>query len=162
MEYSLCAIEQNRTMNRAIKNIHTNHSVRARRHDQVAFSFLRLCWVGSGLIYIDRHTLEFDKKFTNWTLSYTLGRDRNSVNNFTLQTFTTITKILIYFTCCVAEGSNDKEYRREVVRTVIDLGKLFKGFQGNPLLKGGIENLRTGLKSEFTFPLPPVWSLKIY
>lgn len=118
-------------------------------------------WVVSGLIYIDRHTLEFDKKFTNWNLSYTTGRDRNSVNNFTLQTFTTITKILIYFTCCVAEDSNDKEYRREVVRTVIDLGKLFKGFQGNPLLKGGIENLRKGLKSEFTFPLPPVWSLKI-
>lgn len=113
-------------------------------------------WVVSGLIYVDRHTLEFDKKFMNWTLSYTSGRDRNSVNNFTFQTNTTLTKVLIYFTCCVAEDSNDKEYRREVVRTVIDLGKFFKGLQGNPLMRSLIGNLKRGLQTEMKFPLLPV------
>lgn len=118
--------------------------------------FFGCAWVVKGLIYVDRHTLEFNEKFMNWTLSYTSGRDRNSVNNFTFQTFTTLTKVLIYFTCCVAEDSNDKEYRREVVRTVIDLGKFFKGLQGNPMMRTMIKNLKQGLKNELNFPLPPV------
>lgn len=113
-------------------------------------------WVVSGLIYVDRHSLEFNKQFVNWTVSYTTGNGKNSVNNLTVETFTTITKVLIYFTCAVAEDNNDKEYRREVVRTVIDLGKFFKGLQGNPLMRKYIENIKEGLETQLTFPLPVV------
>lgn len=109
----------------------------------------------SGILYTERHTLDFNKKLCNFSVAYTHDRRGRSVTNLTLQNFVIITKALLYMNIRCPENPGDREYRREVVNTVIDLKKFVGGLQLNPVLRGYI----AGLKASFDwldFPLPPV------
>lgn len=109
-----------------------------------------------GIIYIDRHTLDFDEKLVNMTMTYFPDQKRNSVVNLTIETIKTITKILIYVTLKVPENQNDREYRREVIRTVIDFGKFIENSQSNPVLRAFLDALKKGTQFKISYPMLPV------
>lgn len=114
-------------------------------------------WVvnGKSLVYIDRHKLEFNEKISNWSTSYIRVENGSSLINLTFTTFTTVKKMLIYLTLKVAEDSNDKEFRRVFVRTVIDVKRFFDGSQTNPILRSVIKNLQHSMDFRAKFPMPP-------
>lgn len=118
-------------------------------------SLIDLCIVG-GIIHIDRHTLDFDIKLSNWTISYFHDQTGNSVSTTIFETYVTFTKMLIYINIRVAEDQNDKEYRRELTRTVIDLGKFMKNTQSNPILKAFINGLRKNIQFKIGYPMTQV------
>lgn len=113
-------------------------------------------WTVKGIIYIDRYTLEFNEKLSNWSISYIRVEKASSITNVTFTPFKTVTKLLAYLTVKVAEDRNDREYRKEFIRTVFDCGKLFDGSQGNPILRGIIEDLQQSFTVKIVFPMTPV------
>lgn len=121
-------------------------------------------WVvkGTSLVYIDRHTLEFNEKISNWSTSYVRVENGSSMLNLTFTTFKTVKKMLIYLTLKVAEDSNDKEFQRVFVRTVIDLGRFLDGSQANPILRNVIKKLQQSMDFQAKFPIPPVSFKKIF
>lgn len=117
-------------------------------------------WVvnSTSLVYIDRHRLEFNDKISNWSTSYVRLENGSSAINLTFTTFKTVKKMLIYLTLKVAEDGNDKEFRRVLVRTVIDVRKFFDGSQANPILRNIIKRLQESMDFRAKFPMPPVSS----
>lgn len=110
----------------------------------------------SGVLYIDSHTLDFDANVCNVTLNYIHDDTGSSITNVTIQTFKTVAKALLYLNIRGAADKNDREYRIEFVKTVIDLGKFVLGAQNNPLLRGFIESFTRSSDFKLNFPLPPV------
>lgn len=123
--------------------------------DMFRFVFL-LCttfWFVDSIIYIDRQTLDFDGELANWSVSYFHDQKRNSVSNVTLHLFKNFSKILIYFNVKVSEDANDKEYRREVCRTVMDYCKFMQNTRGNPILRAFLSGLRKSFPTNVTYPM---------
>lgn len=92
----------------------------------------------------------------NWTVSYFHDESHNAVVNLTMKVFSTITKLLLYFEVKMAEDRNDNEYRRQFIKTVIDVEKCFKGMQSSIFLKAYVEELNRYMNFNLTFPLAPV------
>lgn len=113
-------------------------------------------WIATGIVYVNRHTQEYNEKINRWSFNYTQDQTVTAAASFTVDNFVNITKALLYINFKVAEDDNDREYRREVIKTVIDLGKFVRGLQGHPILRFYIEDLKKTMDFNLTFPIPPV------
>lgn len=110
----------------------------------------------NGITYIDNVIVEPNLKYTNMSIAYTHNERGSSVSNLTFQSKVTISKILLYATVRIAEDQSDSKYKREFLRTVIDLEKLFKGSQNNFLVKVYIDNIKKFMDFKVKFPMEPV------
>lgn len=110
----------------------------------------------NSVLYIDRFTVEANPAISNLSVAYITDEKGNAVTNASFDAFVTVTKILVYVRVRLAEDQNDREYKREFLRTVIDVTKMFSDSQTNFLLKGFTESLRQFMDFEIKFPLPPV------
>lgn len=110
----------------------------------------------SGIIIIDSHEVECDEKLANLTTSYREDYDGNFLTNVTIQTFKSITKGFLYFNIKLAADQNDREYKFEIIKTVIDGEKFLKGAQSNPFLKPFIDGIIQSANLEIRFPLAAV------
>lgn len=132
-------------------------------HSAVPLAMVELCFVFvifpilvNGAIYIDRHDLQFNKKYTNWSVSYFNNEKHNAVVNLTIESFVTFSKILLYIEVTLAEDQNDNEYRRPFIKTVINAEKCFKGMQANVFMRNYFVFLSRYMDFNVTFPLRPV------
>lgn len=114
------------------------------------------------IIYIDRVTSDFNPKLLEFKVAFNHNLKGEAVTNVTFVTHVDIIKLLVYVKFAVAENKDDREYRREMVRTVIDGGKLFKGSQSNYLVKFFFESIAKGTNFEWKFPLAPVGFFKTF
>lgn len=115
----------------------------------------------SALLHIDELKVDFNKAFLNVTVDQVNDKLEDPVFNITVDSFVCIDKMLVYFKVCIPENENDFKYRRELVRTTIDVQKLFKGVIGNPIINVVIKAFYKSIDFEPTFPLRPVslWML---
>lgn len=122
-------------------------------------SFLVFCslfWKISGIIYVERAEVDSNAKIGNVTTTFTHDEKGNSIVNVTMCTFVTITKALLYLNIKVPANDLDREYRVNVLKTVIDVQKFTDGMQANLLLRPYIESLRRSLDFKIKFPFRPV------
>lgn len=111
----------------------------------------------SGVIYLEKVIVESNQAIVNISVANRHNADGNSVVNLTFTTFATVTKVLVY----IKVRFNDQKNARhglDLVNTVVDCERLFNGFQGNPFLKGYMENLIKAKDFEIKFPFLPVSS----
>lgn len=119
--------------------------------------FLIACsWPSSAIIHIEKHILEFDESIGSAETTYFHEVTGNSITNVTFRTFKTITKAFLYLNVRLATDKDDRDYKFELIKTVIDFGSFLKGAQGNPLLRAFIENIKRSFDFEIVFPAPPV------
>lgn len=109
-----------------------------------------------GIIFVDRSTLDFDKKLSNWSITYFHDQTGNSVVNISFQTYVTVSKAFLYIKANAAIDRNDKEYQLEVLNTVIDTEKFLKGMQGHFIVRNFLVETLTSMDFEPKFPLPAV------
>lgn len=64
--------------------------------------------------------------------------------------------MLVYVKINVEENKDDRDYKKEFLRTVVDVEKLSKGGQLNFLVAGYMENVKKFLDFEIRFPFQPV------
>lgn len=110
----------------------------------------------SAVIYIDRFTVDSNRKVCNWSTSYTYDEKRNSIVNLSVQISKPLARVLIYARVNLAENEHDREYRREFIRTVVDAEKAYKGAQQNFLVSSYMKNMKRYMDFEVEFPLQPV------
>lgn len=72
------------------------------------------------------------------------------------ETFSVISKLWVYLTLNIRENENDKNYNREIIRTVVDVDKTVKGIYGNSIVKFLAELIFKSLEFEFKLPLKKV------
>lgn len=125
---------------------------------KVAIIFCLLPVFTSCLVYIDRVKSGFNPKMCNLTINYTHNEKGESVTNVTIVNHVNITKLFVYVSVRIPENRNDREYSREVIRTVVDLEKVFNGLQSNPLVKGYADNILKHVDFEIKLPFKPVSS----
>lgn len=107
-------------------------------------------------IFIERSSLDFDENIGNMSTTFYHNERQNSITNLTIVMYKPITKVLIYVTLRFAENENDRDYKREFLRTVFDVEKWYKGAQINFLIKAFMENLRRFMDFEIKLPFKPV------
>lgn len=113
-------------------------------------------YVLSGVIFIDRFTLDWNKELGNWSTEFTHNEKRNAIVNLTFHLYKPMTKILIYFKMNCAENEHDWEFKREFIRTVVDGEKVAKGGRMNFFVAALVENLKRFMDFEMRFPFRPV------
>lgn len=113
---------------------------------------------GDCLLYIDRAEVESNPAVASMIINYTHDAKGNSVTNGTFTTFVTITKSLLYFKIKLAQDENDKEYKRQLISSVVDVDKVLRGFQSNPLISKFFAAFKRGMDLNFQHPLAPVSS----
>lgn len=119
---------------------------------KLAFIFLGFPAFCSCVIYIDRVSTETNQKYANLTISVKRDKAGND-DNATITTFMKVIKLRLYLKVMLKE---DQEYRRELLRTVIDVEKLTKDLQGNVILRNYMKDLKKAMDFELKFPLMPV------
>lgn len=110
----------------------------------------------SAVIYVNRFTVESNKKVCNISTSFTHDEKRNSIINLTIQINKTLIKCLIYAKVNLAENDDDRECKREFIRTVVDAEKAYKGAQMNFLIASYMANMKRYMDFDVDFPLQPV------
>ena len=81
---------------------------------------------------------------------------QQSLINSTVEIFDSLEKINAYVKVSLPEKPGDNEYRSELVRTVLDAEKLFKGIYSNELIKTLMENFHKSITYELKFPFKRV------
>lgn len=76
--------------------------------------------------------------------------------NVNIDSFFEVTKILIYLKIRTPENENDREFKRELIRTVVDVEKVIKGVFGNPVIQAITKDLLKSINFPLKFPFPPV------
>lgn len=117
-----------------------------------------MCFTGifCRVFYVDKYIIESNPAIVNATVAYTHDKDGAAVINLTAQTFKTITKAMVYVRGCLPENKDDRQFRRETLRTVIDVEKIIKGVQQNPFLKNFMKEVLKTLDFEVKMPMPRV------
>lgn len=118
--------------------------------------FLFFVGFSNAILFIDRHTADYNARLSNWTVTYFSDAKGNSVVNTTIEIFVTLTKMLTYIKVKVSENPFDKEYRRELVRTVIDVAKFMENTQSNPLVREFVNSITKRGQIKIAYPMPPV------
>jgi hypothetical protein len=78
------------------------------------------------------------------------------IMNVKIDIFRPISKVLLYLKINLAENENDREYRKEILRTVFDVEKMVRGISGNSLWKSIAMSIGESMDFEFKFPLKKV------
>lgn len=111
------------------------------------------------VIYIDRYTLDVNRKVGNWSTSFIHNENRNAIVNVTIGINKPLTKLLIYAKINMAENEHDREFKREFLRTVFDFEKISTGSRLNFIIAAFVENLKKFMDFQLRFPFQPVSGL---
>lgn len=76
--------------------------------------------------------------------------------NISLEPFSTVTKILVYFKGKVPQSADDQSYQRELVQSVVDVEKISTGMPRNIVTKTVAENIFKSFDFELKFPFQKV------
>lgn len=76
--------------------------------------------------------------------------------DFTVTTFVSIEKLKMYINIRLPQTSDDKFYRKELVRSVFDVDKILNGIRNVPFIGAAIEDFSKLADFDPRFPLQPV------
>lgn len=110
-------------------------------------------------LYIENVAIEANPTIGNISISFVHDKNGNAIANVTMQSFVTITKLLVYFKITIAEGQKASGFQREVVNIVADVEKIFKGSQVNIIVRAFVDQIKKFMDFKVKFPMPPVRKL---
>lgn len=110
-----------------------------------------------GSLFIDHFEMETNETLASVDLTYSHNSRNNCIVNVTIENHYPALRGLIYIKVNVAENKGDNEFKRELVRTRIDMEKLLRNLHGNFLVKTFMKNVREQLVAmKLTVPVQPV------
>lgn len=110
------------------------------------------------IVHIDRLEIESNPSIGSLVANYAHDEKGNSIINATFSNSVTIIKSLLYFKIKLAEDKNDKEFKRTLISSVLDVDKVLKGLQSNIVISRFFAVFKKGTDLKFKHPLAPVSS----
>ena len=114
-----------------------------------------------GFLIVDELKGKVNKTYLNITSNYSTDRTQEATLNFNFYTFATLNNLKVYFSINLPENKDDVNFRKELVRTVVDFEKIVKGIFGNPIVKIFMEDIFSSMDFELHLPMKPVRRLLI-
>lgn len=113
-----------------------------------------------------RNNITSQKSISNLTFEHTCDRKANCAVNCTTTTFITTlitTEKMTNASVRMPENSNDREYRKELIKTVVQLGRYLSKKSGNhnQLMTAFMRHIFDAIEFDPTMPLTPV-SVKLF
>lgn len=106
---------------------------------------------------IDRYKIETNHTVGTIDFKYINNEKGMAIMNFSVHTFVTITKAMLYFRVDIIIKKDGRAYAQEFMKTRIDAEKLLSGLYGNFLMKSFMDNVLGDIRAlNFSIPLPPV------
>lgn len=113
--------------------------------------------ISLGSLFIDHIEIETNSTLATVAIKYKHNDRNNCIVDVTIHSFYPALKGLIYIKVNVAENKDDTEFRRELIRTRIDMEKLLRGLHGNFLVKTLMKSMRQQIVAmNLTVPVRPV------
>lgn len=106
-------------------------------------------------LYLNR-TLSDNSAFATVIVKYTHDATKDCVVNATFVTSAAISNMRIYFKLSIAENQFDRDFKRVLVSTVVEVDKVFKGKQSNLIISSFFSAFRKSMDFKYRSPLPPV------
>lgn len=110
----------------------------------------------SCFLYMNRTTIQTSSTIPNVTIDFFHDASGQCILNLSFTTYVAITKMRVYFKVNLAEDQFDREYKRNIVSTVFEVEKVFKGEQSNLVIKVFFTAIRKSMVFECKMPLQPV------
>lgn len=104
--------------------------------------------------------VSWNKSYFNATYNHTCDGTQPCMMNIEIETNIAVTKILVYIKVKIPDNDNDSDYKRELIRAIIDLEKIIKGVHGNPIVRVFASDYFRSMDFEPKFPFPAVSSNK--
>lgn len=101
-------------------------------------------------------SFNFNPKYLNVTANYVNSADSDAVFNVTADVFVTVDSLKAYLRVRLPEDKNDRLFKKDLLKTSIDIEKMLSGNVANFLVKTMVENLLKSFDFEPNFPFPPV------
>lgn len=105
---------------------------------------------------IQRLSCDSNQEIMNVTVDYINNGDKDAMISLTLDVFETILTMKSYLTIRLPTDKNDRTFQKELMKTSIDVGKIFSGNAGNFFIKGILDNLLKAIDFKPILPIPPV------
>lgn len=115
----------------------------------------------NGLFIVSKLTVRFNEALCNISINMINDGIHDTLMNVTVTTFVEVKKVLLYLSIKLPESSNDKQYKREFLKTSFDIEKLFNGIFSNFIGRAVMENFKSTANFELKFPFKPARTLRL-
>lgn len=117
----------------------------------VSFSFL--FYEADAGILLHRFDIENNLMFINCTQKRSFHRPDALVINYDFELTENILKMVAYINLRIPENRLDKEYKKDLLRTTVDLQKFIAGAHSNILIRSLIKTVTDSMNVEPKFPV---------
>lgn len=110
-----------------------------------------------GILYVEEYKIDYNPEVAKKPeLVVSSSKTQSFAGNYTVELLKTVNKFKVYLFLNIAENENDREFRKEVMKTVIDSDKFFNGVYANPIVKYLVSTLFSSAQFELKLPFKPV------
>lgn len=130
------------------------------------FDFLSVCWYliswaarffQFGFLYVEEHRIDYNPEVSKQPEMVIFRNKKQSFEgNYSIEFIKTVNKVKIYLFLNIPENENDRDFRKELVKTVIDCNKFFNGVYANPFVKYAVHSALSSAQFELKMPMKPV------
>ena len=92
----------------------------------------------------------------NVTFKYVSDKVQDLAITVGTENFVGLDKLVLAVKINIPEDNNDRLFQREILRTVVDIGKLLNGVYGNPIIKSVVDSITSKKGFNTSFPVTPV------
>lgn len=114
------------------------------------------CDLKGSRVIIKRHDITFNPVISNLTFWHNCDGSNECVVNCVITSYFAIEKMKVYMTVKLPENEDDNEFRFQLLKTIIDVEKFFKGCKANPMVHFIVADFFRAIDFEPKLPLPPV------
>lgn len=84
------------------------------------------------------------------------NKQDDTIMNITVNFAYEVTKIMISFSFAVPKDSNDKNFERTIIKSTVNVCKMFQGVMGDFIVKTIMDVLHKSVEFEMKCPFPKV------
>lgn len=110
-----------------------------------------------GFLYVEETIIDYNPEIAkNPELVVFSDKTQPYAGNYSFEFIKTVKSFKIYLSLNIPENENDREFRKELLKTVINGDKIFNGVFANPVVKYIVKTIFPSAQFEIKLPFKPV------